>query len=244
MNTTRTPGFPATRWTVVMQVYQEGNLQSREDALGMLCREYWLPLYAFSRRSGHSSHDAEDLTQGFFGYLLERDLFSAADPDLGRLRTFLLTAFQRYMGDVRERGLALKRGGGQIHVPLDVDAAERQFAEPAERLTPVELYDQHWALSVLEGTLDELSAFEAASGRASQFQVLEPFLNPASESMADYPAAASILGIQEAAARKAVSRLRLRFREILRSRIAATLHSPTPDQLDEELSALKAALNL
>jgi DNA-directed RNA polymerase specialized sigma24 family protein len=243
MNTTRTPGFPATRWTVVMQVCQEGDSQTREEALAMLCRDYWLPLYAFSRRSGHSRHDAEDLTQGFFGYLLERDLFSAADPDLGRLRTFLLTAFQRYMGDVRERGRALKRGGGQIHVPLDVDAAERQFAEPAERLTPEEFYDQHWALSVLQGTLDELSAAETTSGRAPQFLVLEPFLNPASDSTADYPAAASLLGIRETAARKAVSRLRQRFRETLRSRIAATLHDPTPEQIDEELLALKAALN-
>jgi RNA polymerase sigma-70 factor (ECF subfamily) len=244
MNTTRTPGFPATRWTVVMQVYQEEDLQTREEALGTLCSEYWLPLYAFSRRSGHSSNDAEDLTQGFFVYLLERDLFSAADPDLGRLRTFLLTAFQRYMGDVRERGRALKRGGGQIHFPLDVDAAERHFAEPAERLTPVELYDQHWALSVLQGTLDELSAAETTSGRASQFQVLEPFLNPASETAAEYPAVALILGIRETATRKAVSRLRQRFRETLRSRIVATLHNPTPEQIDEELRALKAALNL
>lgn len=244
MNPTGTPEFPATRWSVVLQVCQEGNPQTREKALGMLCREYWRPLYAFSRRSGHSTHDAEDLTQGFFSYLLERDLFSAADPDLGRLRTFLLTAFQRYMGDVRERGSALKRGGGQTHVPLDVDVAESQFAEPTERLTPVEFYDQHWALSVLQGTLDELSAAEAASGRVSQFQVLEPFLNPASESMADYSAAASILGIRETAARKAVSRLRQRFRETLRSRIAATLHDPTPKQIDEELLALKASLNL
>jgi len=30
-----------------------------------LCRTYGYLLYAFARRQGHSSHDAQDLTQGF-----------------------------------------------------------------------------------------------------------------------------------------------------------------------------------
>ena len=36
-------------------------------------REVLLPLYAFVRHQGHPQHDAEDLTQGFFADLLDRD---------------------------------------------------------------------------------------------------------------------------------------------------------------------------
>ena len=41
------------------------------DAVELLCRTYWYPLYAYARRAGHSPPDAADLPQGFFARLLE-----------------------------------------------------------------------------------------------------------------------------------------------------------------------------
>lgn len=41
-------------------------------ALILLCRSYWYPLYAFARRQGASSPDAQDLTQEFFVRLSDR----------------------------------------------------------------------------------------------------------------------------------------------------------------------------
>src|ERR1700761_3632819 len=98
---TRDMRFEPTRWTLVLKAREQENTREASSALESLCRTYWYPLYAFARKQGHSAHDAQDLAQGFFSYLLEKDLFSSADRSLGKLRTFLLTAFTRYI--TRER---------------------------------------------------------------------------------------------------------------------------------------------
>lgn len=242
VKTSRISNFPPTQWTVVVKACREGTEDEQRRALESLCRDYWFPLYAFARRSGNRPPDAEDLTQGFFHYLLDRDLVSAAKQELGKLRTFLLTAFQRYIGDVRTRAHAIKRGGGAEDFSLDLNEAERHFKEPADWLTPHQTFDRHWALTVLHVTLAELGASEQVAGKSQQFTVLEPFLNPASNAEADYPSVAVQLGLSAEATRKAVSRLRGKFRDLLRARIAATLSTPTDAQVDEELAALKLAL--
>ena len=40
--------------------------------------------------------DAEDMTQEFFGMVLNRELFLKARPEHGRLRSFLLGAFNLF----------------------------------------------------------------------------------------------------------------------------------------------------
>ena len=64
-------GFPTTAWSVVSQA-RSADSKARE-ALGSLCAAYWRPLYSFARRSGHTSEDAHDLTQGYFTLLIEKD---------------------------------------------------------------------------------------------------------------------------------------------------------------------------
>ncbi|MDB6077632.1 MAG: polymerase sigma-70 factor [Akkermansiaceae bacterium] len=235
--------FPATQWTNLIKVCRSGNLQLREQALEILCRDYWQPLYAFARRSGVSPHDAEDLTQGFMSYLLERDLFSAADQGQGKLRTFLLVIFQRYMRDTAERLHAKKRGGDREIVTLSQGSGdtvtERDIADPVD---PEVWFNRIWAQSLIDASVAALRAEEITAGRARIFETLEPFLNPEGISEANYGVAAYKLGLTEEAIRKAVSRLRKKFRDSLRSQIAATLSDPTEKEVDEELSALRAAL--
>lgn len=227
----------------MVNVCRTGDPENRRRALETLCLAYWYPLYAFARRLGHRREEAEDLTQGFFHYLLERDLFSSASQEMGKLRTFLLTIFQRYIGDVRDRDHALKRGGGQEIFSLDALEAERRYgSEPAEAATPQELFDRNWALSVLDGALKELGDSERRAGKGESFTLLEPFLSPLAVAEGSYPATASALGMSEEAVRKMVSRLRGKFRDCLRHQIAATLREPGEAQVDEELTALKAAL--
>jgi RNA polymerase sigma-70 factor (ECF subfamily) len=238
----RNGDFPATCWTAVWQLRAENSISAR-SALAQLCENYWFPLYAFARRQGCTAHDAEDLTQGFFYYAVERDLFAAADPDLGRLRTFLLTAFRRYLADERTREGRQKRGGNCEKISVDFKAGEEQyFAEFADHQTPEKLYERSWALSVLSGAMSELATREAEAGREKQFDALSPFLTPGEEDGADYATVARGLAITEEAARQAVSRLRRRFREALRVLVADTLLHPTEQQIDQELGALRAAL--
>jgi DNA-directed RNA polymerase specialized sigma24 family protein len=217
--------------------------EEQRRSLEELCHAYWYPLYVFARRQGGTREDAEDLTQGFFQYVLEKNLFAAASQELGKLRTFLLTVFQRYIGDARARDRALKRGGGLAPVSLDWHEGEERYAnEPADPLTPEALFDRSWAMSLLARTLEELGRSEVSAGRGAQFAVLEPFLNAEAVADGNYEAAASSLAMNGDAVRKAVSRLRRRFRDGLRQQIAATLENPDETRIDGELLALKQAL--
>lgn len=47
--------------------------EAQRAALSKLCQIYWFPLYVYVRGRGHSVPDAQDLTQGFFERLLEKE---------------------------------------------------------------------------------------------------------------------------------------------------------------------------
>ncbi len=212
-------------------------------ALSELCNVYWYPLYSFARRLGHSPHDSQDLTQGFFHYVVTKDLFSTADRDLGKLRTFLLTTFRRYLSGVYDYKTAGKRGGRAEILSLDVEAGEERYvAEPADSKTPEHQFERSWALSVLRVALDELRENEVRAGRGAQFSALNSFLSPEAEEAETYETAADRLGVREDAARQAVSRLRRKFRDCLRRQIADTLRDPSPEHVDDELRSLREVL--
>jgi RNA polymerase sigma-70 factor (ECF subfamily) len=103
--------FPMTRWSVVLSA-RGGDASMATLALSELCEVYWMPLYSFARRTGKSAEDAEDLTQAFFARLIEKDLFSKANAERGKLRSFLLGAFKNFLSDEWDKSRALKRGGG------------------------------------------------------------------------------------------------------------------------------------
>lgn len=235
--------FPTTRWTGVVRLLGTDDPALRREALTNLCREYWFPLYAFARRLGRNQEDAKDLTQGFFAYALEHDIFSLADRNLGTLRTFLLKVFQRYIGDVRDREMAQKRGGGREILSLNLDDGEELYSRDlAINDTPESLFDRSWAQSLLRASLSTLATNEQSAGRGQQFEILQSFLTPDAVAEQSYEVAGREIGLAPEAARQAVSRLRKKFRECLREQIAATLHEPDDARIDAELSALRVAL--
>src|SRR5688500_14608799 len=90
--------FATTCWTAVLAAGGANATQARE-ALNGLCQTYWFPLYAYARRRGYSSHDAEDLTQGFFARLLRLDSLAELTRGSGKFRAFLLASMNHYMAD-------------------------------------------------------------------------------------------------------------------------------------------------
>lgn len=220
------------------------NEPSARSALARLCTDYWYPLYSFARRRGKTAHDAQDLTQAFFAYLVERNLFAGADPQSGKLRTFLLSAFARFLSDAQDHERALKRGGEHTIVSLDAETGEDRFRrEPADAATPEKAFERSWAMATLRAALAALAEDETRAGRAAQFRVLEPFLS-LDNAGENYAAAAVKLSINEVAARQAASRLRTKLRSVLRRQIADTLRAPTESQVDEEMASLRSALRL
>ncbi len=210
--------------------------------MGELCQLYWYPLYAYARRRGLSPADAEDATQAFFGSLLKSNLFAAADSRLGRLRSFLLTAFARDLADTKRDANRQKRGGGAEVVSLDFLAAEDRFVAEAAGGEPVREFEAAWAAVVLEGALRRVESSYNASGRAELFAVLRPCLGSGGIGLSEPAQVAAGLGLTEVALRQAVSRLRERFRAALRAQVADTLREPTEEAIDDELRSLREVL--
>ena len=233
--------FATTHWSVVLAAGDSG-APNAQPALEQLCRAYWYPLYVFVRRLGRSPADAQDLTQGFFAYMLERRLVAKADPQAGRFRSFLLASLKHFLAHEHERASARKRGGGQPLLSLDqFDPEERYALEPAaDAVTPDAIYDQRWALLQVENALRLLRADYASAGRALLFDLLKDYVWGDKNALTLAEIAAQ-LDLTEEAVKKSVQRLRQRFRDCLRAEIAQTV--ATPDQIDDELRHLRAALS-
>ena len=103
------------------------NAPEARTALEGLCRDYWYPLYAFIRRKGHDPETAQDLVQGLFAELLERDDLRRLEPDRGRFRSFLMVCCTHYLARYHDRERAVKRGGGRAVIPIDTLMAESCF---------------------------------------------------------------------------------------------------------------------
>ena len=208
--------FQTTSWSLVFAA------GGSPDALNDLCARYWLPVFAYVRRYGFDRADAEDLTQAFFGSLLERGDFRRADPRRGKFRSFLLGSLKHFLSNERDRAQAKKRGGDVVHVEVDVDTADG--------LTPDQLFDKQWALAVLERVVGELRA-------AGEPEHLLPFLTGEQS----YAAVAEERKTSEGALRVAVHRLRRRFRDRLRRAVAETVEPS--DDVDDEIRFLIAAVS-
>jgi RNA polymerase sigma factor (sigma-70 family) len=241
------PGFQAngrfatTRWSVVLAA---GQLESPESnqALATLCRVYWYPLYAYARRRFQRPDEAQDLTQGFFAELLEKDYLQSVDPKRGKFRAFLLVAFKHYLAKERDKAAAQKRGGGRRTLPLDFQVGEsRYLLEPADQTTPEIIYERRWALTLLDQSLTQLRQEFTNAGKQRLFEGLKESLT-GDGSGRPYSQLAADLDMTELAVKVAVHRLRRRYREILRAAIAETVASP--DEIDDELRDLFAAVRM
>jgi RNA polymerase sigma-70 factor (ECF subfamily) len=92
---------------------------------------YWLPLYVYIRRRGYRAADAEDLTQGFFAQLIEKQSVQAADRRKGRFRSFLLTAFKHFLAMNGRRLVRETRRPRRI-IPLPSGTAETRYARASQ----------------------------------------------------------------------------------------------------------------
>lgn len=193
-------------------------VQAREN----LCRVYWYPIYAFLRRSGNNPQKASDLTQGFFCYLFENNLFQKADPEKGRFRSFLLGTLKNYAHNEQERDLASKRGGGAVIFSIDeVNAEGRYRYEPATNLSPDKLFDRRWAMTVLQEATCRLEIEYNQAGLKEVYAEICPYLT--GDHNGSYLELAGRLHKTEGSARVLIFRFRNRFRQLLRAVIADTV---------------------
>lgn len=235
----RPPTFATTRWSMVLHAASRDDPQAKRS-LETLCQQYWLPIYAFVRRRAPQAADAQDLTQAFFLRLLEKESLSQATPTRGRFRSFLLASLEHFLANERERQQARKRGGGLRHWTIDFADGESRFhGEPADAMTPELAFDRQWVTVLLDNVMQRLQTEYEESGRSEQFACLKAAMT--GERPHDfYRAAAADLGLSPDAARQAVSRLRKRYRELLRAEVSQTVENP--GDVDDEIRQLFAVL--
>jgi RNA polymerase sigma-70 factor (ECF subfamily) len=227
--------FNTTHWSVVLAATRSDSTRAR-DALARLCQTYWYPLYAYVRRRGYSAPDAQDLTQAFFAQLLARESLTSANPELGKFRSFILTAMKNFLASEWKQGMARKRGGGSQMLSLDWAAAEERFdLEPVTHSSPDKLFEKQWALTVLGDVLNQLEREYQNEGKRDLFAALKQALLGIRESQ-PYAELAIRLGMSESAVKVTVHRLRKRYRKLIRDEIANTLDDPK--DVDNEMRYL------
>ena len=217
-------------------------MTAQRDALAGLCEAYWFPLYAFIRWQGYSEIDAEDLIQGFFARLIEKNDLADADPARGRFRTFLLASLRHYMANEHDRQQAHKRGGDVEIVSIDVLTAEARLGSaPAYRKTPEREFDRQWALAVLEQALADLRGEYEGRGRGKLFEAISPLLTGIVDKDASHADVAQRAGLSPGAVKVASHRLRSRYRDAIRRLVKETCAAD--DEVEAELRHLLDALS-
>lgn len=174
-------------------------------------------------------------------HLLDSEFLQTADPGRGRFRSFLLKSVSNFLSINRRKCEAEKRGGSIRLLALDFEAGEIAYRSVAVvNTTPEQLFERQWALTLLQNTTEQLRSEYAERNHLLLFESLEGHINQ-DPSRVPYAKLCETLKLSEDAIKQASRRLKLRFREILRSEIAATVGSA--EHIDAELRALMDALS-
>lgn len=233
------PEFRTTRWSLIRTAAGDPGASGRA-ALEDLCRAYWYPLYAFARRRGVEHAAAEDAVQGLFADVLARGDLAQADPERGRFRTWLRTALKNHMANLDDHARALKRGAGEQVLSLDFTGADERYGlASGVALSAEALFDRAWALTLLDSALADLRADYARRDKSAVFDALRPAITAGEEPL-NRPEICERMGWTAGALKVAVHRLRERYRESLRKRVADTLEDSA--DLERELADLFEAL--
>ncbi|MFK8111608.1 MAG: RNA polymerase sigma factor [Rubripirellula sp.] len=228
--------FCTTNWSLV----HAASGAEKSAALTQLCQAYWYPVYSFIRRSGENRNEAEDLTQGFFAKLLEKDYLADADRARGRFRTFLLASVKHFLSNERDFQKAVKRGGRVKHLSLDFEEAEARYSiEPTDGWTAEAIYERNWALSLLREVFLALETEYTEAGKGDLFAALTPYLTgqPTDGSLSEIAVQLETTG---GALKVAAHRLRKSYRQRLREAVAATLDGS--DDVEAERRLLMDAM--
>lgn len=224
--------FATTQWSLLLAARSDDGAAAA--ALAGICAQYRGPVFDYIRRAGYSQADAEDLTQAFFVRFLERRADHAADPERGRFRQLLRVQVRHFLYDAHAAATAAKRGGG---LPL-ADATEVEQA-PDPALPPERSFDRSFALSVIDRALQRLREAQATPESQQLFDALAPVLFEPRDQGA-LAVIAQAHGIRANTLAVTLKRLRDRLATLIRAELAQLVANP--EDLDDEVRALRAAL--
>jgi RNA polymerase sigma factor (sigma-70 family) len=217
--------FPITRRSVI-DAAQSIDAEERERAMEALCAAYWRPVYKYIRlRWNKPTDDAQDLTQGFFVALIERDLLAKYYPSKSRLRTYLRVCVDSFVLNEQKATQRLKRGGSMQHVALDFAEAEEELGsrtiDPAAIPSPEsleEFFEKEWVRSLFSLAVEELRKLCEAQERTRTFSLFEAY-DLSEDKEVSYEKLAAEYGVSVSDVTNALSWARREFRSIALERL-------------------------
>jgi RNA polymerase sigma factor (sigma-70 family) len=217
--------FPLTRRSVIEAV-RSIDAGERERALELLCAAYWKPVYKYIRLRWNRPPDtAQDLTQGFFVELLERELLDTFDPQKSRLRTYLRVCVDSFVSNEDKVSRRQKRGGNVLHVALDFAGAEEELGATVIDAAAIpspesleEFFEKEWVRSLFALAVEELHDLCAARERDRTFRVFEAYDLDGNEKIS-YEQLAREYGIPVTDVTNALAWARREFRKIALERL-------------------------
>jgi DNA-directed RNA polymerase specialized sigma24 family protein len=227
--------FHTTRWTRVCLA--KADSEDGRRALADLCEAYYEPVVAYLRSVFRDADAAREMSHAFFAEMLGGGTIHTAERGRGRFRSYLLGAVKHFVGHQQEAARRLKRGGGMKAVSLDNE--EAPDVADVKQLSPDAEFDRQWAMTVITRGMEALREECIAEGRGAFFDAVSGILN-GHASHGDLTTLAASCGMSFDAFRMAMSRLKKRLRQCVKSEVAGTLEDPASVQ--EEMETLFAAL--
>ena len=228
--------FGETPWSIVVAAGATTEPRA-QAALTELCSIYWRPVYAYLRRSGYHTHDAQDFTQSFFQHLLENETLRRVSREKGRFRSFLIGVLKRCLAHEQMQRHTLKRGGGTQLISTDeLQSEELHHLRTRHEAAPDEILDARWAGVILERALQTVRRKCAAEHKADLFEVLSPFLG-GNKPYVTYQEVADRMSVELGAVKTLIHRLRQQFADAVRWEVMQTVSAP--HEVDDELRQLR-----
>jgi RNA polymerase sigma factor (sigma-70 family) len=217
--------FPLTRFSVI-EAARSTDSAERSRALETLCAAYWKPVYKYVRlRWNRAAPDAQDLTQGFFAELLERELLNRFDPRKSRLRTYLRVCVDSFVLNEDKAARRLKRGGNVQHLALDFAGAEQELGaatlDPGSLASPdslEEFFEKEWVRSLFALAVEDLRRLCDEKGRERTFKLFEAYDLDGDDAIS-YDQLAADFGIPTTDVTNALAWARREFRGIALDRL-------------------------
>jgi len=145
--------FGQSRWTMVRRLtFTEEEERVQQQLLKELCEAYAPPVYAFFRSRNHSPSEAEALAEDLFAEILSRRDRIASARDHGGFRAYLFACAESYLDGEHQTCDQARENTSTILPPLD-EIEERYQEALEDRLTPEQVFDWHWIVTMLDRTL-------------------------------------------------------------------------------------------